>query len=144
MSAKKVIPAPEKTEAVKAEVSEKKVESAKEASVVKEAAKVETAPVSEKKTAAPKKAVPKTSKTTKTGKTGKTGKTEKPAVSQNVYIQFAGKEILEKDIVDQVKQAWVANGHRAASIKSLDVYVKPEENMAYYVVNGKDTGSIEL
>lgn len=141
MSAKKVIPAPEKTEAVKAEVSEKKVESAKEASVVKEAAKVETAPVSEKKTAAPKKAVPKTSKTTKTGKTGKT---EKPAVSQNVYIQFAGKEILEKDIVDQVKQAWVANGHRAASIKSLDVYVKPEENMAYYVVNGKDTGSIEL
>lgn len=35
-------------------------------------------------------------------------------------------------------------GHRASSIKTLDLYVKPEDGAAYYVINGKETGKIEL
>jgi len=64
--------------------------------------------------------------------------------SQNVYIQFAGKEILTADILQQVKQAWIQEGHRVSSVKSLDVYVKPEESAAYYVINGKETGKVEF
>ena len=48
----------------------------------------------------------------------------------------------------QLKQAaqdaYVAEGHRASTIKKLSVYVKPEERKAYYVVNDKAAGNIEL
>ncbi len=49
-----------------------------------------------------------------------------------------------EDIAEQAKNAWVAEGHRASSLKSLDVYVKPEDSAAYYVVNGKAAGKIDL
>ena len=68
----------------------------------------------------------------------------KKEASQNVYIQFNGKEVLTAEILELVKQAWVAEGHRASSIKDLNVYVKPEESAAYYVINGKTTGKVEF
>ena len=63
---------------------------------------------------------------------------------EHVYVQFAGKELLTTELLDQAKKAWEAEGHRASSIKSLELYVKPEDNAAYYVINGKETGKIEL
>ena len=74
----------------------------------------------------------------------KTVKAEKPAVTQNVYVQFAGLEISTADLTAKVTEEWVALGHRASSIKSLDLYVKPEDMAAYYVINGKESGKIAL
>lgn len=71
-------------------------------------------------------------------------KAEKKKAVQNVYVQFAGKEILTADLVAQVTEKWVALGHRASSIKELNLYVKPEDSAAYYVINGKESGKIEL
>ena len=71
-------------------------------------------------------------------------KAEKKEAVQNVYVQFAGKEILTADLAAQVTEKWVALGHRASSIKELNLYVKPEDNAAYYVINGKESGKIEL
>ncbi len=68
----------------------------------------------------------------------------KKETSQNVYIQFEGKEVLTAEILEQVKETWKAEGHRVSSIKTLDIYVKPEEHAAYYVINGKTTGKVEL
>ena len=90
-----------------------------------------------KKTAAKKETAKKT-----TAK--KTVKAEKPAVTQNIYVQFAGKEIPTADLVAKATEEWVALGHRASSIKSLDLYVKPEDMAAYYVINGKESGKIAL
>ena len=90
-----------------------------------------------KKTAAKKETAKKT-----TAK--KTVKAEKPAVTQNVYVQFAGLEISTADLTAKVTEEWVALGHRASSIKSLDLYVKPEDMAAYYVINGKESGKIAL
>ncbi len=135
MSAKKATEAPKKT--APAKVSEP-AKTAVEEPVKETAVKAEEAPA--KKVETPKKTAPKT--TTKTNT--RTAKTEKTAVSQNVYIQFAGKEVRTEEIVEQVKAAWTAEGHRASSIKSLEVYVKPEDMAAYYVVNGKTTGKVEL
>ena len=121
--------------AVKAEVKET-VKEAPKAEVKAEAVKTE-APKAEKKEegkAAPKKRGPKP----------KTEKTEKKEAVQNVYVQFAGKEILTADLVAQVTEKWVALGHRASSIKELNLYVKPEDSAAYYVINGKESGKIEL
>ena len=121
--------------AVKAEVKET-VKEAPKAEVKAEAVKAE-APKAEKK--AEVKAAPK-----KRGPKPKTEKTEKKEAVQNVYVQFAGKEILTADLVAQVTEKWVALGHRASSIKELNLYVKPEDSAAYYVVNGKESGKIEL
>lgn len=121
--------------AVKAEVKET-VKEAPKAEVKAEAVKAE-APKAEKK--AEVKVAPK-----KRGPKPKTEKTEKKEAVQNVYVQFAGKEILTADLVAQVTEKWVALGHRASSIKELNLYVKPEDSAAYYVINGKESGKIEL
>ncbi len=141
MSAKKATDTVKKTAPVKAaETATVPVkEVAGKAEPVKAA--VKEAAVKEEKAAAPKKAAPKAAvKTTTT----KTAKTAKEAASQNVYIQFAGKEVKAEELVEQVKALWTAEGHRASSIKSLEVYVKPEDMAAYYVINGKENGKIEL
>lgn len=118
--------------AVKAEVKET-VKEAPKAEVKSEAVKAE-APKAEKK--AEVKAAPK--------KRGPKPKAEKKEAVQNVYVQFAGKEILTADLAAQVTEKWVALGHRASSIKELNLYVKPEDSAAYYVINGKESGKIEL
>ena len=118
--------------AVKAEVKET-VKEAPKAEVKTEAVKAE-APKAEKK--AEVKAEPK--------KRGPKPKAEKKEAVQNVYGQFAGKEILTADLAAQVTEKWVALGHRASSIKELNLYVKPEDSAAYYVINGKESGKIEL
>ena len=118
--------------AVKAEVKET-VKEAPKAEVKSEAVKAE-APKAEKK--AEVKAAPK--------KRGPKPKAEKKEAVQNVYVQFAGKEILTADLAAQVTEKWVALGHRASSIKELNLYVKPEDSAAYYVINGKESGKLEL
>ena len=95
-----------------------------------------------KKTAAKKETAKKETAKKTTAK--KTVKAEKPAVTQNVYVQFAGLEISTADLTAKVTEEWVALGHRASSIKSLDLYVKPEDMAAYYVIKGKESGKIEL
>ena len=95
-----------------------------------------------KKTAAKKETAKKETAKKTTAK--KTVKAEKPAVTQNVYVQFAGLEISTADLTAKVTEEWVALGHRASSVKSLDLYVKPEDMAAYYVINGKESGKIAL
>lgn len=67
-----------------------------------------------------------------------TVKTVKPAI----YIQYADKQLGYDEIVKQVKDAWVFEGNKINQIKSLDIYVKPEDNAVYYVINGDVNGSI--
>ena len=127
------INAPVKTAETVKTVKTETVAPAVKAEVKTEAVKAE-APKAEKK--AEVKAEPK--------KRGPKPKAEKKEAVQNVYVQFAGKEILTADLAAQVTEKWVALGHRASSIKELNLYVKPEDNAAYYVINGKESGKIEL
>ena len=60
----------------------------------------------------------------------------------NMFLQYAGREYNADDIVAKVKEAAAADTGKK-TFKSLDIYVKPEENVAYYVVNGKP-GSVRL
>ena len=68
----------------------------------------------------------------------------KPAAQkvEEVLIQFGGEEWNVEQLKKAALDAYVAEGHRASTIKKLTVYVKPEERMAYYVVNEKITGSV--
>ena len=106
---------------------------------------VETEAKAEKKT---------TAKTTKTAAkkpaakrtpTRKTTAKTAPAINEEVYIQFLGREVFAKDVVENIKKVWTDEmGKKAADMKELKVYIKPEENAAYYVINGDVTGCVSL
>ena len=69
----------------------------------------------------------------------------KTAVKETVYLQYLGKEINKDDLVKQVKDIWTKElKNKAGDLKSVTLYLKPEENMAYYVINDDVTGSIAL
>ena len=69
----------------------------------------------------------------------------KKGMKETVYLQYAGKEIDKDLIVKQVKEVWTKQMKRkVGEIQTLTVYLKPEDNMAYYVINEDVTGSLEL
>lgn len=104
--------------------------------VVKETAAAEEAPAkAEEKPAAAKKPAEKKSP----------AKAAKKEAEQEMILQFGGREIKEKDLYERIQQIWIEGyGKKAEELKSLKVYVKPEEFTAYYVINDDVTGSIDL
>ena len=64
-----------------------------------------------------------------------TKKTRKPAVKSSVFVQYAGKEIVEKDVVAACKKAY-ADLAAGEDLKTLEVYINVVENAAYFVANG--------
>lgn len=69
----------------------------------------------------------------------------KPAAKAEVTVEFSGKAYTTDQLVKIAQDVWVYDlGHKAADMKTVDLYVKPEENVAYYVVNGEITGSFAL
>ena len=57
-------------------------------------------------------------------------KTAAPQVS--LTLQYMGKELSQEDMVAAVKAQWTGE-----EIKTLALYVKPEDQAVYYVVNGE-------
>ena len=71
-------------------------------------------------------------------------RTTKKAVKTTLVVQAAGKEVSMEDAIARVKEAWVAAGNKEADVKEIALYVKPEENAIYYVVNGDVTGRVDF
>ena len=72
-------------------------------------------------------------------------KTVKPELKKEIILQFYGKEYTEKEIVAKVKEVWTKDMKRKVSeMKSLKIYLKPEESAAYFVVNEEADGKVEL
>ena len=63
-------------------------------------------------------------------------------VEETVNFQFSGKSYTPDDLMKIFKDVWKydMNG-REEDIKNVELYVKPEENTTYFVVNGSITGS---
>ena len=103
-----------------------------------------------KKAAAEKETTAK--KTTKKAATEKTAaekktttRRKKVVVNTEVFVQFMGKEVYTAELVENIKLAWAAENERTVEeITDLKIYVKPEENKAYYVVNGEMGSTYEL
>lgn len=109
---------------------------ATKAAAEKETVKVETqAEVKETKAAAKTETKPATKTETKTTKTTKAAAKE----TVTATIEFGGKNTTVDSIVESIKEAYKAEGNKAA-IKTLNIYIQPENNVAYYVINGKEEG----
>ena len=132
-----------KTEAVKTTPAESAAEVKKEEpkkTTKKAPAKKATAKKAPaKKAAAAKKTTTKT--TTKAAKTP----AKKAAVKETLHVQFAGKSYTTDELVKIAKDVWKYDlKQKAGDFKSVELYVKPEENVVYYVINGDVTGNFAI
>lgn len=100
----------------------------------KPAAKTETAP---KKEAASK-------ETTAKKETAKKAATKKKEITTTVRIQYLGKDVAVKDKIKEIRAIWQKAGNRVRDIKDIELYVKPEDNKIYFVVNGDFDGSVDM
>lgn len=157
-----------KAEPAKAAAKTVKTESAKAIETKKDTTKkletkagvlVDTPAAEEKKAATAKTAAKKTTakkataaKTTAAKKTAakKTTATKKAAakkaeIKTEMYLQFSGKEYSQEEILQKVKDIWTYDLHQNVDdIKDVQLYLKPEESAAYYVVNGVESGKVVL
>lgn len=60
----------------------------------------------------------------------------KKEIKSKIYVQYMDKEVLTEKLVTEAKKAYIKAGNKEADIKTIDIYIKPEEHAAYYVVNG--------
>ena len=135
-----------KTETVVKEPVTVKAETEKKETVKTVAEK--KAPVEKKETAekpvekpVEKKAVEKKPVAKKTA----TKKTVKAEVKSAVYVQFAGKSYAQEDLVKIAKDVWKYDlKQKAKDLVSIELYVKPEESKAYYVMNKDFAGSFYI
>ena len=130
----------------KVPAEEKKVE-VKAAEVKAPEVKAEVKKEAVKKTPAAKKAPAKKApaakkETVKKETVKKAPAAKKPVVKEEVNFQFSGKSYTSEDLIRITRDVWKydLNG-KDEDIQSIELYVKPEENTAYYVINGDVTGS---
>ncbi len=112
----------EEVKLVEAKTTEKKADKAEKKAAEKKPAKKAAAPKAEKKPAE-KKTAAKSAKA--------------PAVK--AMVEYRGVQVSLDDIVAAIKADW-----KGEAIKTLEVYVKPEDAAAYYVVNGAEGGKVSL
>ena len=122
---------------------EAKVEAKKEAEVKKAEPKkvekaVEVKTVAKKEDKAPAKAATKAAEkkpATKKATTAKKAPAKAAKVENNIYVQFSGMEFDTAAIEKAVKADYTAkNGKK--DMKSVSIYIKPEDMKAYYVIDG--------
>ena len=65
-------------------------------------------------------------------------------LKQTFYLEFYGKQLDQAELVKAAKAIWTKSGKKVSELTSLNLYVKPEENMVYYVMNKEMTGSFYI
>ena len=76
-------------------------------------------------------------------KVAKKATTRKTAPKATVTVEAAGKQFDITAIADKAVAAYKAMNEKAA-VKTVDVYVKPEEGVAYYVINGEGSADFKV
>ena len=142
-TAKPVAKAAVKVEEKKVEAVPVKAEAPAKKEVAKKAPAKKAAPA---KKEAVKKAAPAKKEAAKKAPAEKKAPAKKAAAKKEaIYVQFAGKSYSNDELLKIAKDVWVYDmGQKAADMKSVEIYVKPEESMAYFVVNGTENGSFMI
>lgn len=69
----------------------------------------------------------------------------KKEMKSEITVQFAGKSYTQDDLMKIAKDVWRFDlKMKAADLVSVELYVKPEESMVYYVFNGTECGSFAI
>ena len=65
-------------------------------------------------------------------------------MKSNVYVEFYGEQVSKEELVKEAEKIWVEAGKKKADIKKIDLYLIPEEDKAYYVINDEFDGSFHI
>lgn len=97
----------------------------------------------EKKAAAPKKTTAAKTQTAEKAPAAKKTPAKKAEPKATVVIEYGENQIVAKEVLDAATKAYKAN-HRGVTIKTIEVYIQPENNVAYYVVNGEGSDDFKV
>ena len=61
---------------------------------------------------------------------------------KNVIIQYQGRERMEDNLLALIKRDILNKGMKDEDIEEVNIYIKPEEQAVFYVVNQTVEGSI--
>lgn len=70
--------------------------------------------------------------------------TTKKEIKTTLYVEYFGKQVEEKEMIAAVKKAWTNAGNKVGDIKTIQLYVKPEDGAVYYVINKTESGKVEF
>lgn len=56
-------------------------------------------------------------------------------MKSSFFVEYYGKQVEDAALIKAAKEIWTKSGKKAADLKSLNLYVKPEENKVYCVFN---------
>ena len=62
-------------------------------------------------------------------------------------VEFGTNQIESKAVIANAKKIWIDEGgqnRKVKDLKTMDLYVKPEDNAVYYVFNEEETGCFPL
>ena len=62
----------------------------------------------------------------------------------SMFVEYQGKQVEDKAILAAVKKAWTEAGNKVGDMKTMELYIKPEEASVYYVINETETGKVEF
>lgn len=68
----------------------------------------------------------------------------KKKAAPEIILQYRGYEANIDAVVEQVKAHYRAKGYEPEEIENWQIYVKPEDFTAYYVINDSVAGKISL
>ena len=97
----------------------------------------------EKKAAAPKKTTAEKTQAAEKAPAAKKTPAKKAERKATVVIEYGENQIVAKEVLDAATKAYKAN-HRGVTIKTIEVYIQPENNVAYYVVNGDGSDDFKV
>ncbi len=60
----------------------------------------------------------------------------------NIFVEYCGKQTEDKAMIAAVKKAWTDAGNKVGDIKTMQLYIKPEEDAVYYVINETESGKV--
>ena len=66
-----------------------------------------------------------------------------PEPKVSVVIEYEGRSTLVKNVIAKATKAY-KKANKGVVIKKIDIYIKPEENAAYYVINGDSSPSYRV
>ena len=70
---------------------------------------------------------------------------KKAELKTELHVQFANQSLTQDDLVKIAKDVWEYDlNQKVSDMKTLELYVKPEERRAYYVINKEFTGSFGI
>ena len=67
----------------------------------------------------------------------------KPEIEKSVVVEFGGRQVAAKDVLAQAEKE-SGMTHPGTVIKSIELYISPEQNAAYYVVNGEGSDDFRI